>query len=282
MSRKIFTGDELGAMSPKEFRSIVRRREFAGSTAYCCQGYAQANLAIVPQNLAFEFLLFCLRNPRPCPVLDVTEPGDPHPKIMAPEADLRTDLPRYRVYENGKLVDEPLNITKYWRDDLVAFLIGCSYGFEWALKAANVQFKTLGAYTSNIECVPAGRFHGHMVVSGRFLKAGRDAVRAVQITSRILTSHGPPVHIGDPAQIGIKDLSNPDVINEVVELAKAVGKDPASVSVPCQEPGEIAMFWGCGITPQRVAMESKIPLMITHAPGHMFITDKLSEELAIL
>ena len=269
MNKRIFSNDELGMMSPKEFRSIVRHGEFIGDTAACCRGYTPANLVIVPKDVAFDFSLFCQHNPKPCPVLDITEPGDPCPKLAAPDADLRTDLPRYRVYKNGKLVDEPNDISSYWRDDLVAFLMGSSYGFDWALQDANVKYRFIGAFTTNIECAPGGCFHGHMLVSARFIKGSHNAVRATQISSRHIASHGAPIHIGDPAAIGIKDLYHPDIycLPEVIAH---------------QEPDEIAMYWGCGITPQVAAMESKVPFMITHWPGHLFVTDWLAEELAIL
>lgn len=269
MVTKSFSASELKAMNPKEFRSIVRRGEFTGPDTNACQGYAQTNMAIVPKDYAFEFLLFCQRNPLPCPALDVTEPGDPHPKLMAPEADLRTDLPRYRVFQDGKIIDEPTDITKYWRDDLVAFLLGCSASFDWSLKAANVQYSGLiGAYTSNIQCVPAGRLHGPMVVSCRLVKNGHDAIRAIQISSRLLAVHGPPIHIGDSRLIGIKSIYDADQFS-------------CGYTAP-QQPDEVAMWWGCGVTPQTVALESKVPFMITHYPGSMFITDKLTEELASL
>ncbi len=255
-------------MSPKEFRSLTRRGEWTEGTGIVCRGYLQANLAVVPKDYAFEFFLFCHRNPRPCPVIDVTEPGDPHPKLVAPEADLRTDLPRYRVFQDGKVIAEPTDVKNYWRDDLVAFVIGCSYGFDWALRDTKIRFRFTGAYTTNIQCVPAGRFHGPMLVSCRLMKSSYDAVRAAQISSRHLLSHGPPVHIGDPSLIGIKALCYPDIF--------------APAPVPPQEPGEIAMYWGTGITPQTVALESNIPFMITHYPGHMLVTDRIAEELAVL
>jgi len=261
---------EVKAMSPGEFRNLVRKGEWTDITMEACQGYAQANLAVVPKEYAFDFLLFCNRNPRPCPVLDVTEIGDPHPKLMAPEADLRTDLPKYRVFKDGELIDEPTDVIKYWRDDLVGFLLGCSRTFVWALRATNIPFRRYGAYLTTIPCVPAGRFHGHMVVSVRAFYNASDAVRAVQISSRHLFMHGPPVHIGDPRDIGIENLGKPDSFNPwrpVAELPK---------------PGEIVMSWGCGITLGVVAMESKIPFMITHSPAHMFVTDRLGEELAVL
>jgi len=268
MDSKIYSASELLEMTPREFRSTVRRGWYTGPTIGACRGYAKANLAIVPKDYAFDFFLFCNRNPRPCPVLDVTDPGSPHPTLLAPEADLRTDLPKYRVYEGGELIAEPVEVTDYWRDDLVAFLLGCAGSFDWILQASNVRYRLIGAYTTNIQCYPAGRFHGPMVVTCRLIKGSRDAVRAIQISSRHPTMHGPPVHIGDPGVIGINDLYQPEVFFH----------RPISL----QEPDEIAMFWGCGITPQAVAIEAKIPFMISHCPGHMFITDLLSEELSVM
>jgi len=269
MSKSVYSEEELLAMNPKDYRSLVRRGELTGPNINVCRGYAMANLAIVPKDCAFEFLLFCLRNSQPCGLIDVTEPGDPHPRFAAPEADLRTDLPKYRVFKDGECIDEPPDIIKYWQDDLVAFIIGCSASFDWALQAANVQSRLTGAYNSTIQCVPAGRFHGSMVVSCRFVKNGHDAVRATQISSRMRAVHGPPIYIGDPSAIGIKDLYHPEF-------------GPIK-SVAPQKPDELALYWGCGITPQNIALESKVSFMITHSSeGHMFITDKLSEELATL
>jgi uncharacterized protein YcsI (UPF0317 family) len=224
-------------------------------------GYVQANLVIVPRELAFDFLLFCHRNPKPCPLLDVTEPGDPEPRLVAPGADLRTDLPRYRVYEHGELVEEPADLSAWWRDDLVAFLIGCSFTFESALLQAGVPVRHLEAgcnvsmYRTNRPCVPAGIFRGPLVVSMRPLMPAH-AIRAVQVCSRFPRAHGAPVHVGDPAALGIGDLSRPDF------------GDPVEV-----RPGEMPVFWACGVTPQAVAMEARPPLLITHKPGHMFVTD---------
>jgi len=269
MNEQDLTENELADMTPHEFREIVRRGEWSAVNTNVCQGRAQANLVIVPKSLAFEFLLFCHRNPNPCPVIDVTEPGDYHPRFSAPDADIRTDLPRYRVFKNGKIIDEPFDIIQYWDEDLVAFLLGCGTNFDWSLRAANVQYRYIGDYTTNIECVPAGSFHGCMVVSTRLFKSSHDAVRAIQITSRNLAAHGPPVYIGNPNDIGIKDLYHPDMFsfNELIQPI---------------EPNEIIMSWACGVTPQAVAQSSKTPFMISHYPGHMFVTDKLSEELAIL
>lgn len=261
---------ETRAMSPKDFRSLVRKGEYTGITMEVCQNYGQANLAILPKEYAFEFLLFCNRNPLPCPVLEVTEPGDPESKQLAPGADLRTDLPMYRVYGDGEIIDEPTDIIKYWRDDLVGFLLGCSRSFVWALRAANIPYRRYGVYRTEVPCVPAGRFHGPLAVTVRAFYNAHDAVRAIQISSRHRLMHGPPIHIGDPAEIGIENIGQPDSFN------------PNRPVVEPPKPGEIVMSWGCGVTPQAVAMESKVPFIITHSPTHMFVTDRLAEEMAIL
>jgi uncharacterized protein YcsI (UPF0317 family) len=190
---------------------------------------------------------------------------------MAPEADLRTDLPKYRVFKDGQVIDEPIDITNYWRDDLVGFLLGCSRSFTWPLRAANISWRRYGAYRTTIPCIPGGRFHGPMVVSVRAFYNVHDAVRAVQISSRHLLMHGPPIHIGDPADIGIENLGKPDPFFP-----------NRPVFVEPSKPGEILMYWGCGITAQTVALESRIPFMVTHCPSHMFVTDRLAEELAVI
>jgi uncharacterized protein YcsI (UPF0317 family) len=200
-------------------------------------------------------------------VVDVTDPGSPHPKLVAPEADLRTDLPRYRVFIAGKLVDEPTEITTYWQDDFVAFLIGAATSFFWALQAANLDFRLLGDYYSSIACISAGPFEGPMVISGWAFKSSHDAVRAIQISSRHLASHGPPIHIGDPARLGIRDITKPEV-----------PIDP----VPAPGPDEILLWWGCGVTPQTVALAAKLPIFITHKGGHTLINDLQVEETANL
>ena len=265
-----FAPEELLSMNPKDLRELIREGLWKDITIKSCFGYAQLNLVMVPKDIAFEFLLFCNRNPFPCPVVEVTEPGNPHPQKMAPEADLRTDLPKYRVWKDGALIDEPFDVMKYYRDDLVGFLLGCSRNFVWGLRAANISFRRYGAYLSTNPCVPAGRFHGPMVVTVRSFYNTHDAVRAIQISSRHPAGHSAPVHIGDPAAIGIHNLGEADPI----DAARPVMDPPG--------PGEIVMFWGCGVTPQSVAIESKVPFMITHAASHMFVTDRLAEELAIL
>jgi uncharacterized protein YcsI (UPF0317 family) len=269
MNKQGLSESKLADMTPHEFREIVRRGEWSTVNTNACQGYAQTNLVIVPKSLAFEFLLFCHRNPNPCPVIDVTDPGDYHPRFLAPEADLRTDLPRYRVFKNGVIIDEPLDIIKYWDENLVAFLLGCSTNFDSSLRAANVQYRYIGDFITDLECVPAGCFHGAMVVSTRLFNTSYDGIRAIQITSRNLAAHGPPVYIGNPENIGIKDIYHPDMLysDEKIHPIKS---------------NEIIMNWACGVTPQIVALSSRIPFMISHYPGHMFVTDKLSEELVIL
>src|SRR6059058_5342288 len=192
-------------------RAACRSGEFTGPTPGLAPGYVHANLVVVPRDLAYDFLLFCQRNPKPCPLLDVTEPGDPEPKGVAPGADLRTDLPRYRVYKNGELIEEPTDLTKWWRDDLVGFLLGCSFTFENALLEAGVPVRHVEAccnvpmYRTNIPCRPAGVFRGPMVVSMRPLTPAQ-AVRAVQVCSRFPRAHGSPIHLGDPAAIGVRDV----------------------------------------------------------------------------
>lgn len=251
----------LAGATAAEARAAVRAGIWATHTSGLAAGYTQANLVVLPREDAYDFLLFCTRNPKPCPLLDVTDIGSPEPVLAAPGADLRYDLPRYRVYEHGSLVDEPGTLEGLWRDDLVAFLLGCSYTFEHALAAAGITMRhfecgtNVPMYRTNRDCVPAGRFHGPLVVSMRPIPASKVA-RAVEITSRYPQAHGAPVHIGDPAGLGIADLGSPD------------WGDPAPL-----EPGDVPVFWACGVTPQAVAMQTRPALMITHAPGHMFITD---------
>lgn len=258
------------ALSPSEIRACIRRGEWRRPTAGLAPGVAQANLVFLPKVLVFDFLLFCQRNPKPCPVLDVTDAGNPEPKIAAPGADLRTEIPKYRIYKKGAFVDEVTDIVSYWREDLVAFLLGCSFSFESSMLRADVPVRhieencNVPMYITNIDCQPAGMFKGPLVVSMRPLPPGK-VVKAVQITSRFPAVHGAPVHIGDPAQIGIKDLSKPD-FGDAVTI----------------NPGETPVFWACGCTPQAVAMEAKPEFMITHAPGHMFITDIKDESIATL
>jgi uncharacterized protein YcsI (UPF0317 family) len=250
-----------------ELRRRVRAGEWTGPTCGLALRYVQANLVVVPRELAFDFLLFCQRNPRPCPLLDVTEPGSPEPHLVAPGADLRTDVPRYRVYRHGELADEPDDLTGLWRDDLVSFLLGCSFTFENALLEAGLPVRhieqggNVPMYRTSIECVPAGVFRGPLTVSMRPMTPAQ-AVRAVQVCGRFPRAHGAPVHLGDPSAIGIRDLGRPDF------------GDPVEV-----RPGEVPVFWACGVTPQTVAMQARPPLVLTHKPGHMFVTDLRDTDL---
>jgi uncharacterized protein YcsI (UPF0317 family) len=244
-----------------DVRSACRAGAHTGPTPGFALGYVQANLVILPRDWAFDFLLFCQRNPKPCPVLDVTEPGDPEAKLVAPGSDLRTDLPAYRVWKNGELIDEPLNVKHLWRDDLVSFVIGCSFTFENALLAAGVPVRhieqklNVPMYYTKTACKPAGRFSGPLVVSMRPLTPAQ-AVKATQICSRFPRAHGAPVHFGDPEALGIRDIDEPDA-GDAVEIRA----------------GEVPVFWACGVTPQAALARAKPPFAITHKPGHMFLTD---------
>lgn len=260
---------ELKEKSPAAIRQVIRENRYTGPTPGLAPGYAQANLLVIPERMAFDFLLFCQRNPKPCPVLDVTDVGSAVPEILAPGADIRTDIPRYRIYKNGALVDEVLDIKEFWRDDLVAFLLGCSFTFETALLEAGIgirhieERRNVPMFITNIRCRPAGKFSGAMVVSMRPIPRDQ-VVRAVEVTGRFPAVHGTPVHIGDPEAIGIKDINRPD-FGDAVTI----------------KPGEVPVFWACGVTPQVAVMEVKPELAISHAPGHMFIGDLRDAELAV-
>ena len=223
-------------------------------------GYTQANLVVVPQDWAYDVLLFGLRNPKPVPLLDVTDAGS-YRTALAPDADLRTDLPRYRVWRDGELADEPTDVVDLWGDDLVAFLVGCSFSFETALLDAGVpvrnieQGRNVSMYRTNRACRPAGRLSGPLVVSMRPVP-GELVATAVQVTARMPQVHGAPVHVGAPGALGVADLARPD-FGDPVEAAD----------------GDVPVFWACGVTPQAALMASRPPFAITHAPGHMFVTD---------
>lgn len=251
-----------------DVRLACRANRLAGPTSGLAQGYTQANLAILPADIAPDFLRFCQRNSKPCPVLAVSEPGVPHFPELGGDLDLRTDLPGYRVWQNGTLADEPASIERWWRDDLVAFALGCSYSFEAAMSAEGLPLRhvergtEVPMYRTNIDCVPAGPFRGKMVVSMRPLKPA-DAIRAVQITSRFPAVHGAPVHLGLPHAIGIQSLEHPDYGQPV-----PVGDD------------EIPVFWACGVTPQSVIATIKPEFAITHIPGRMLVLDHKTHHYA--
>lgn len=248
------------ALSPRKARKKFRHENVTTTAGYAA-GFAQANLIAIPSKYAFDFLLFAQRNPKPCPILGVLEAGQTDSELL-PGGDIRTDIPEYRVYRDGELVEETTDVTQYWGDDMVGFLIGCSFTFESALidngiPVAHIeQGRNVPMYITSIPTTPAGCFSGPLVVSMRPLPANQIA-DAVRITSRYPSVHGAPIHIGDPAEIGIKDLSRPD-FGEAVDI-------PA---------GTIPVFWACGVTPQAVVMASKLELAICHAPGKMLVTDK--------
>ena len=258
----------MEVVTGSEARIMIRQGKWRKPTAGLAPGFVQANLVVLPRELAYDFLLFAQRNPKPCPVIEVTDTGSPEPKLSAPGADLRTDIPGYRIYRNGRLVQEATDLLKVWTPDLVAFLLGCSFSFETALLKAGVPIrhveeeKNVSMFISSIACMPAGSFVGPLVVTMRPIPAHL-VPKAVQVSARFPAVHGAPVHVGDPAAIGIRDLGKPDF------------GDPVTI-----HPGEIPVFWACGVTPQAVAMQSKPSLMITHAPGHMFVTDLRDEALA--
>ncbi len=260
--------NDLEFSKPKKVRELFKKEVITRPTAGLARGYAQANLIILPEDLAFEFMLFAYRNPKPCPLLDVLETGNPEPVMSTPGADIRTDLPQYRIYENGELKEEVANIKDYWRDDLVSFLLGCSFTFEDALLKADIPIRhieenrNVPMYITNIETEEAGRFSGPLVVSMRPLPS-RLISKAVQISGEYEEVHGAPVHIGNPEEIGIDNINNPD-FGEAVTVKE----------------NEIPVFWACGVTPQAVIMQSKLPFVITHSPGHMFITDIKNENLS--
>lgn len=259
--------NDLTRATGSAVRAACRNGSLTSPTPGLALGFVQANLVIVPREHAFDFLLFCQRNPKPCPLLDVTEPGDPEPKGVAIGADLRTDLPAYRVWRNGQLADEPTDIRSLWRDDFVSFVIGCSFTFESALLEARLPVRhieqgvNVPMYVTSRPCRPAGRFQGPLVVSMRPMTP-EQAVAATRVCARFPRAHGVPVHFGDPAAIGISDLSKPDY-GDAVEV----------------RPGEVPVFWACGVTPQAALMRAELPLAITHKPGHMFLTDLRDADL---
>ena len=256
-------------ISAAQLREQIRSGKWRTPTSGAAYGYVQANLVMLPKSEAFNFLLFCVRNTKPCPILDVLEPGTFEPRI-APGADLRWDLPRYRIYRNGELEKEVTDISNEFNKEMVSFLLGCSFSFENALQAAGLpvrnieEGKNVSMYITNRSCIPAGPFSAPLVVSMRPMTP-EQAVRAVQITTRFHITHGAPVHMGDPEQIGINNLQQPEF------------GEPVSI-----RPGEIPVFWACGVTSALAATSASLPLVITHAPGHMFVSDLKDEDMTIM
>lgn len=255
--------------NPREVRLAIRRGEHSTHTAGLARGDVQGNVWILPREYAEEFALFCERNPKPCPLLAASAPGEARLPSLGEDLDIRTDVPRYRVYRDGALVEDLLDIRALWREDLVAFVLGCSFSFEQALIDAGLRLryveegKNVPMYRTSIDTASAGRFRGKLVVSMRPFKHA-DAIRAIEITSRYPRVHGAPVHIGRPDLIGIDDLARP------------WAGDPTEV-----HEDELPLFWACGITPQSVVLDARPSLCITHAPGHMLVTDLFNTSLAV-
>jgi uncharacterized protein YcsI (UPF0317 family) len=249
-------------------RLAARGGQLSGHTSGLATAHVQGNLVVLPSGVADEFLRYCQRNPKPCPLLAVGEPGDPRLPPLGDDLDIRSDVPRYRVWRDGKVVDEPSDIAHLWRDDLVSFVLGCSFSFEQALIEEGIRLRhveqglNVAMFRTTLATTPAGRFSGPLVVTMRPMKAA-DAIRATQITSRFPNVHGAPVHIGDPSLIGIADLARPDY-GDAVEVM----------------PDELPVFWACGVTPQAALQQARVPFAITHAPGAMLITDLLNHQLA--
>lgn len=256
---------------PASIRQRIRRGEFSAPTSGLAPGFVQANLIILPSQYAGDFLAFCQRNPKPCPLLASSPaPGDPTLPLLGADIDIRTDLPRYRVWRDGQCVEEPLSLLEHWQSDLVAFALGCSFSFEEALLSAGLEIRNITEgvnvpmYRTNQDCEPAGPFSGKLVVSMRPMLPA-DAIRAIQVCSRFPSVHGAPVHFGDPSAIGIGDLGQPDF------------GDAVSI-----KPGEVPVFWACGVTPQVALEQARLPIAFSHSPGHMLISDKRNAELAML
>ncbi|NKB20187.1 MAG: putative hydro-lyase [Alphaproteobacteria bacterium] len=260
---------EFMPLTPNKLRSGCRDGSFDGPTSGHAPGFVQANMVILPSDYADEFQQFCDKNPQPCPVLEVLTPGGFEPEQIAPLADVRTDLPRYRVFREGKAIADATDISELWCDDLVTFLLGCSFVAEDALMKEGLLLPHIAEtgfvpmYRTTVPCAPAGRFNGTMVVSMRPFTPD-EADRAVDVTKHYPMAHGAPIHIGDPAALGIKDVARPE-FGQPVTMTK----------------GQVPVFWPCGVTPQEAIVNAKPPLAITHAPGHMFVADITSESTRI-
>lgn len=251
--------------APAEFRRACRSGGFAGPSSGHAPGFVQANMVVLPEADAADFALYCERNPKPCPVLETLPPGEAEPARTAPGADIRTDLPRYRVFRDGALAGEPTDVRDLWRGDLVTFLLGCSFIAEHALRSAGLTIRHIAGtgyvpmYRTAVETAPAGRFRGPMVVSMRpFPPAHAD--RAEEVTRRYPMAHGAPVHRGDPAALGIRDLAAPEYGRPVA-----------------MEAGDVPVFWACGVTPQEAILNARPSLAITHMPGCMFVGDRTAD-----
>ncbi|MEM7294044.1 MAG: putative hydro-lyase [Pseudomonadota bacterium] len=255
------THGELVGLDGPSVRKFIRSNAYFGHTAGLAAGRLQANLAIMSEEYALEFMIFCQRNPKPCPVSGVSDKGNPMMFTMGKDIDIRTDVPAYNVYRSGLLDETVLDLKDVWQDDFVAFALGCSFTFEHAIMSAGIKLwhvennKTVPMFRSNIKCVPAGRFSGSTVVSMRSIPKSRVDI-AVEISRKYPLAHGAPIHIGNPAEIGIHDIGKPEWGN------------PAPVNE-----GEVPVFWACGVTPQVAIERAKVPIVVTHKPGCMLISD---------
>ncbi len=270
VSTKTIVASEADLAKPSGVRLAARSGALDGPTSGYADGYVQGNLVILPAAFAGDFLRFCQLNPKPCPIIGMTDVGSPHLPALGAGIDIRTDVPRYRVWRDGALESEPNDLQAVWRDDLVSFVIGCSHSFEDALMSDGLKLRhveaglTVPMYRTNISCTPAGPFAGPLVVSMRPFRPA-EAIRAIQITTRFPAVHGAPVHIGRPDLIGIADIGQPD------------WGDPVMVN-----DDELPVFWACGVTPQAVIEAARLPFAITHRPGNMLVTDILNAQLAVL
>ena len=255
--------------NPLELRHAIRSRQYITQTSGQCRGFTQGNLAILPASYAADFKRFCELNPKPCPIIGMSAPGDPHVPALGADLDIRTDIPEYCVWEHGEYKGDVPDLKALWRDDWVAFVIGCSFSFEEALMEEGIRLRhiensrNVAMWRTNIETAKAGPFGGPMVVSMRPIKAS-EVDRAIEITGRFPDVHGAPVHVGDPQKIGIADISKPD-FGDSVEI----------------KPGEVPVFWACGVTPQSAIRAAKPPISITHKPGCMLVTDVRNADLAV-
>jgi len=263
LQNNLFPFDK-GKAEPKKLRNIFKEGSYRGTTAGMSDGYTQGNLAVIPVSYALDFARFCQRNPKSCPIVGVSDTGNPIMFTLGNNIDIRSDIPSYNIYHDGALGGTVADISDLWNEDSVAFVIGCSFSFEEALLKAGVPLRhielgrTVPMYKTNIDTVVSGPFGGGMVVSMRPMSAA-DAIRASAITARFPDTHGMPVHIGKPEEIGIKDMNKPD------------WGDPTEFY-----DNEVPVFWACGVTPQNAIREAGIPLVITHTPGSMLITDCIS------
>lgn len=261
-------GYEVALQAARTLRAEVRAGRWRDRTAGMARGIVQGNLVILPEEFAEDFRVFCERNPKPCPLIGMTKPGDPRVPALGDDIDLRTDLSGYRIFEHGVATKDVHDISDYWRDDFVGFVLGCSYSFEEALMQGGLTVRHIenrtkvDIYLTNIETEPSGPFHGPTIVSMRPFTP-QDAIRAIEITSRFPNVHGAPIYFGDPSMIGIEDINK-----------------PYASAAPDIRPGEVPVFWACGVTPQAVMEQAKLPFAITHNPGHMLVTDRLNAEFA--